>query len=182
MKILKKINSLIVLLFALLPICATAEISLGDVANNLLEPTAFLTRFVIFGCYVVGVGFLLAAIMQYRIHVQTPKLVPLTTPVLLLFLAIVLLIMPYATTHSGTSWSAVEIQKREGGGAQAVGPKLPDIGRPGMVKGSSGTSSTAPSAEPSPLPMAPQSSPVAPQNGTGSGSGSGHWSDSPEYR
>ncbi len=87
--------------------------SLGDLADNIYAPTAFVTKFVIFGCYAIGVALALAGIMQYKNHQQNPKLVPLSIPITLFVLSLILLVLPFASKQGGASWSAAEKTKNE---------------------------------------------------------------------
>jgi hypothetical protein len=87
--------------------------SLGELADNIYAPTAFVTQFVIFGCYAVGIALALAGIMQYKNHKQNPKLVPLSIPITLFILSGILLILPFISKQGGGSWSAAEKVKQE---------------------------------------------------------------------
>lgn len=87
--------------------------SIGELADNIYAPTAFVTKFVIFGCYAVGIALALAGIMQYKNHQQNPKLVPLSIPITLFVLSGVLLLLPLASKQGGGSWSAAEKTKQE---------------------------------------------------------------------
>lgn len=87
--------------------------SLGDLADNVYAPTAFVTKFVIFGCYAVGIALALAGIMQYKNHQQNAKLVPLSIPITLFVLSAVLLLLPFVSKQGGASWSAAEKTKQE---------------------------------------------------------------------
>lgn len=99
--------------------------SLGDLANNIYAPTAFVTKFVIFGCYAVGVALALAGIMQYKNHQQNAKLVPLSVPITLFILSGILLVLPFISKQGGASWSAAEKVKQE----QKVIPDTSPFGR-----------------------------------------------------
>lgn len=87
--------------------------SLGDLADNIYAPTAFVTKFVIFGCYAVGIALALAGIMQFKNHQQNAKLVPLSIPITLFVLSGVLLLLPFVSKQGGASWSAAEKTKQE---------------------------------------------------------------------
>lgn len=87
--------------------------SLGELADNIYAPTAFVTKFVIFGCYAVGIALALAGIMQYKNHQQNAKLVPLSIPITLFILSGILLLLPFASKQGGASWSAAEKTKQE---------------------------------------------------------------------
>jgi hypothetical protein len=91
----------------------TWAFSLGELADNIYAPTAFVTKFIVFGCYAVGIALALAGIMQFKNHQQNAKLVPLSTPITLFILAGILLILPFLSKQGGASWSAAEKLKQE---------------------------------------------------------------------
>lgn len=164
--LLIKLIGLLALSFTATRAFATA--SLGEVAENILGPTAYLTQFIVFGCYILGVGLILGSVVQYRNHRQNPKLVPLTTPVLLLLLGIVLLVLPYISTHSGESWSASEEAKKKGSTEeeQPGRIKFHEMPKPGQT--------TAPQPQQPTQPARPAVTPPP--------SGGGHWSSDPRYQ
>ena len=135
--------------------------SLGELADNIYAPTAFVTKFVIFGCYAVAIALALTGIMQIKNHQQNPKLVPLSTPITLFILSGILLILPYISKQGGGSWSAVEKTKQE---EKIVTPN------------SSPFSGSAAPTE-SNIPNAPNV-PTEPQPAE---TESGHWGTKPEY-
>lgn len=102
-------------------------VDFNDITETLMTPTIVITKMLIFACYVVGAALIVASIAQYRNHLQSPKLVPLTTPVMLLVLGIALLLLPYASTLVQDTGSAAEQAKREGRDksppSRLVGPK-----------------------------------------------------------
>lgn len=115
-KIFHSLLGSIVMALLIVPACAWA--SLEDVADNLMGPTEIITKLTVVASYIVGVGLVIFSIAQYREHRKSPKLVPLTTPILLLILGVCALLIPYISVISGESFSASEQAKREG--------KLPD--------------------------------------------------------
>lgn len=107
-----------------------ANASLEDIADTLMTPTEIVTKLVVVASYAVGVGLIIFSIAQYKQHKQSPKLVPLTTPILLLILGICTLMIPYLSVISGESFSATEQAKREGrvpGKSGAFSPNVPEI-------------------------------------------------------
>lgn len=87
--------------------------SLGELADNFYAPTVFVTKFILFGCYAVGVALALTGIMQYKNHQQNPKLVPLSTPITLFIISAILFVLPFLSQQGGQSWSAAEKAKKE---------------------------------------------------------------------
>jgi len=76
--------------------------SIGDVAETLMGPTEIMTKLILVACYIIGIALLLVAMAQYKIHLQSPKLVPLTTPIALVILGVVALLIPYVTNKFET--------------------------------------------------------------------------------
>ncbi len=132
--------------------------SLGELADNIYAPTAFVTKFVIFGCYAVGVALALAGIMQYKNHQQNAKLVPLSIPITLFVLSAILLLLPFASKQGGASWSAAEKTKQE------------EKYIPNNTPFSTGTDSQAPAAAPA------EGSSTDNTNASPAEEESGHWS------
>lgn len=86
-------------------------VSYGQAADNVFEPVAFATWLMELACYATGGALVIGAAVQYRIHRQNPKLVPLFTPILMTFLGIVTMGIPFLTTMFENSWSASEMEK-----------------------------------------------------------------------
>jgi len=106
-----------------------AQGSVAQITGDLMGPTAILTKLVLVACYMVGVGLIIFSIAQYKQHRQSPKLVPLGTPIILFILGVGALLIPYFSIISGDSASATEQQKREGKTAPKSGA-LPPIAEP----------------------------------------------------
>lgn len=122
---MKKLPFVWVLLGTLICTTAYARINtIGQASDGLFDPMVFATMLMRFACYVTGASLILGSIMQYRVHLQNPKLTPLFTPILLLFLGIVTIFIPYLTTMFGNSWSA-EQQVEYGGGDKIRDPVTP---------------------------------------------------------
>lgn len=82
--------------------------TLGDMAEGLYQPVEFLNTLVRLACYVTGVALIIGAVMQFRVHLENPKLTPLFTPIFMVFIGIALLLLPYFTTVFGNSWDPSE--------------------------------------------------------------------------
>lgn len=144
--------------------------TIGDVATNLMGPTAIVTKLVIVACYVIGLTLIFVALAQYKIHRQSPKLVPLSTPIALLILGTVALLIPYATNNFGETASAA---KQDEGQSQKNTllplpgePQLPGLPRP--------KSREVPAPERSKAPPPKPSAPTPPP-------ASGGWTSDPRY-
>jgi len=84
----------------------------GDVAHVLIGGTDLLTRFVLAGALILGVGFIIFAISTYRQHRMTPKLVPLDRPILYLVLGLSLCCLPYLGDIFGGTLSTQDLRKK----------------------------------------------------------------------
>lgn len=107
------------------PSWAWADASVGALSESLMGPTEIITQLVLAACYMVGVGLVIFSLAQYKQHRQSPKLVPLSTPILLLILGVLALLIPYITTLPDESGSATEVAKREGKTAPKSGALAP---------------------------------------------------------
>lgn len=163
----------------LLPVNGMALQSLGDVAENLMGPTSIVTKLVDITCYIIGMAFVLVAFAQYKIHRQSPKLVPLTTPVLLLVLGICALLVPYVTKVTETGKSTTETKEEK--------PNLlpmPDIQKgagipyPPTQKGDTQQSGGGQTNELAPPPPDNNTAPAASEPPP---AGGGHWTQDPRY-
>jgi hypothetical protein len=130
----KKQFSLIIkmLIVFLIPCMASPVLAdtLGTLSENLLGPTSFVTQMLVYACYIVGVVFFFMALAQYKIHRESPKLVPLTTPIMLAIFGAVLVLLPYFSTLFN-SGSALEYIKKEGVQQEEDrGLPLPPLERP----------------------------------------------------
>lgn len=164
--IMKKCSVFLILLIT--PFSLFADISLGEASTNLMTPVTFVTKLALLSCYIIGIALILASIAQYKIHRQSPKLVPLTTPITLLILGLTAIGIPYATNMFGDSYSAEQQHPTE---RKSSGLVLPDVN---SNKGPSLPSAPAPKKdyEPSSAPPAAEPPPS---------SGGGHWTDDPQY-
>lgn len=172
--IMNKQNLLCLLLmlpFSLQASGGGSHASLGEAADNLMTPVSFMTKLALLACYIIGIALLLAAIAQYKIHRQSPKLVPLTTPITLLVIGLTALGIPYATYMFGDTFSAEEQNPT---GQSSSNLPLPDLN---ANKGPKLPNSGKKSAEPLPPPP-PAAEPVAPPP---SDSGGGRWTEDPKY-
>lgn len=184
MRKLSLFKHIITLIFLLVSPLALAESSIGEVAQNLMGPTSLVTKLVIIACYVIGFIFVFMALAQYKIHRQSPKLVPLGTPLILLFLGIVALLLPYVTNMGGTG-KADDVPQEKGTPLpfEPDQRKVPGIPLPPIQK--KAPPPPAEPVEPSPPPQYVEPVAPAPEPSTpppdDSGGGGGHWTDDPRY-
>lgn len=171
---------MIVVVAGLTPIAmAQSSTSIGDIANTLLQPTALVTKLLLLTCYIVGVALILMAFAQYKVHRQSPKLVPLSTPVILLFLGIVALLIPYVTNQFETGNAEKVVEKSDKPTLLPLPEETPHKG-PGLPLPSR-------EGEVAPPPSIPKETTTAPSRDATSvdpyaDQGSGNWTDDPRYR
>lgn len=70
-------------------------VGIGQLASILMVPTAGIAKIMTAMAFVVGVGFLMGSIIQYKYHRENPQQVRLSTPILLLVLGFSLLALPF---------------------------------------------------------------------------------------
>jgi hypothetical protein len=177
----KSLVRIATLILVLLPLPALAIESLGDVAQNLMAPTAIVTKLVDVACYMIGIAFVLVSFAQYKIHRQSPKLVPLTTPILLLVLGIVALMIPYTTKVSETGAAKLEAKQATTLPMPTTTTNGPGIPYPPGTQAPSTGNEAAPASNdlnPAPPPPPPPQS-VTPDSGTTNSGGS--WTQDPKY-
>lgn len=73
---------------------------LGDITGNLLGPAQGLGHMMNAVCYVLGLGFLLTGLLQYKYHRENPQQVKISTPIVLVFLGIILIALPFIAMMS----------------------------------------------------------------------------------
>lgn len=180
----KLLGTLLVSSSILLPTLALGS-DIASLASNLLGPTTLVTQMLVYACYIVGVIFCFMAIAQYKVHRESPKLVPLSTPVMLVLFGLLLIFLPYLSTLFN-SGSALEYSKKAGISEEGhTGLALPPLNHP-RREGPGDFSRTRKSEE------APRGSgQVEPSRGRPSGpaadrpvvpEGGAHWGDDPQYR
>lgn len=161
----------IMFILMLLPSVSVAVPSIGEAAQNILVPTEIVTMLVLIACYILGAILIFMAFSQYKIHQHSPKLVPLTTPILLLILGIISALIPFSSKIFGDSFSALDRAEAERRYKKENVLPLPDVGpsKPMLpiyrdpADPDQGASSTS---DESVLPDEPDS---------------GHWTSDPKY-
>lgn len=74
---------------------AWATFDAGVAAHNMLTPTEFVSSFIEKVCGLIGVGFIFASFIQYKMHKSTPTAVPLSRCIMMLLLGLGLLSIPF---------------------------------------------------------------------------------------
>ncbi|MBA3660371.1 MAG: hypothetical protein H0W64_01455 [Gammaproteobacteria bacterium] len=72
-----------------------ASLSLGRVAENLMEPVGLLSDFVNVACFAIGVAFLFTSLIKYAEHKRSPTMVPISTVVFLVVAGTLLVLLPF---------------------------------------------------------------------------------------
>ena len=80
-----------------------SALSLGQVAQNLMEPVDVLSSFVITACFAIGGAFLFTAVIKYFEHRRSPLMVPISTVIFLLIAGILLMLLPFLPLLMGSS-------------------------------------------------------------------------------
>lgn len=92
----------------------TEEHSIPTVGERLMSFTDVLTRLMLVACFVVGVGFIFVAILQYQTHRRNPKFVPLDKPVWYLILGLLLIgIIFLEEIFGGGTGSILKLKQHE---------------------------------------------------------------------
>lgn len=77
--------------------------SLAQVSTGLLEPLGLFTQALYNICYVIGAMMIFGAITQYREHRNNPAQTPISRPVMLLLLGLLLILLPIIGKLSAAS-------------------------------------------------------------------------------
>ena len=87
----------LVLMFASADVvlAARSTISMGGIAGNIHGGASILARVMWAACVIVGIALFATAFAQFQTHRRNPKLVPLTTPIMYLILALVAIAIPF---------------------------------------------------------------------------------------
>lgn len=133
-KTVKQKNSKIYLNLALivgmsLLFCSSAyadNVTLGDIAANMMKSFKDLGKLMLAIAYLSGFGFTISAIFKFKQHKDNPTQIPVSTPLALLFVGIILIFLPgiieptgYTIFGSGASLGDMA-GGFEGGGAEKL--------------------------------------------------------------
>lgn len=105
---------------------AGGNITLGDIAANMMKSFKDLGKLMLAIAYLSGFGFTISAIFKFKQHKDNPTQIPVSTPLALLFVGIILIFLPgiieptgYTIFGSGASLSDMA-GGFEGGGAEKL--------------------------------------------------------------
>lgn len=71
-----------------------SALNVGDMASNVYNNFTKLTKLIIGGSYLAGIGFAVGAIMKFKAHKDQPTQITVGTPVALVFISAALLFLP----------------------------------------------------------------------------------------
>jgi hypothetical protein len=80
---------------------ANAAQGLGEVAEHVTGSMEGLAKLLAAASYVAGIGFALAGMMKFKAHKDNPTQVPLSQPMVLLFIAAGLVFLPSVIDTAG---------------------------------------------------------------------------------
>jgi intracellular multiplication protein IcmD len=80
-----------------------ASQSLGDVSSTMTGSVGLVARFLTAACYVVGFGFGVGSIVKLKAHRDSPSQIPLSQPVFIGFIALLLIFAPLLFSVMGNT-------------------------------------------------------------------------------
>lgn len=80
----------------------TYATSLGEISGNLIGPASGIGHVMNAICYLVGLGFLLCGLLQYKYHRENPQQVKISTPITLLLVGLAMLALPFLAMMSNS--------------------------------------------------------------------------------
>lgn len=84
-----------------------ADTTIGTVASNVTGTFGDLAKLITAGSYVAGFAFGVGAIVKFKAHKDNPTTVPISQPIMLLFVAAALIFVPSVfKTTGGTLFGA----------------------------------------------------------------------------
>lgn len=78
-----------------------AELTLGEMAGEITQDLTNLSKLIIAGSYLAGLGFCISAILKFKEHKDNPTHVTIGAPVSMLFIAAALLFLPSILNVAG---------------------------------------------------------------------------------
>lgn len=73
----------------------SADGSIGDLANDLMEPVSILSDFIGTGSLIIGITCLFGAFLRYMQYRVNPLMSPMSTVIVLLILGLLLVCVPF---------------------------------------------------------------------------------------
>ena len=82
---------------------ADGNVSLGDIALNIMKSFKNLGQLMLAVAYLSGFGFVISSIFKFKQHKDNPTQIPVSTPLALLMVGIVLIFLPGIIRPSGVT-------------------------------------------------------------------------------
>src|SRR3990167_1445783 len=99
-------KSTMLLVGAILCLCADVAFAvsgIGSVAANVTGNLSNIAKLITAGSYVAGFGFAVAAIVKFKAHKDNPTQIPISMPIVLLFVAAALIFIPSVFKTTGVT-------------------------------------------------------------------------------
>lgn len=77
--------------------------TVGQMASTITSSFGSLTKLIVAGSYLAGMGFSVGAIMKFKQHKDNPTQIPIGTPIALVFIATALLFLPTILGIAGST-------------------------------------------------------------------------------
>ncbi len=84
--------------------------SLGAISNSVLIGCAALNQLITAGCYIIGMAFGISAILKFKAHKDSPTQMPISTPIVLVFVSASLIFLPLLCQITGHTIFGPEYQ------------------------------------------------------------------------
>lgn len=92
------------------------NLSLKDIADNIMKSFTSLGKLMIAIAYLSGFGFTIASIFKFKQHKDNPTQIPVSTPLALLMVGIVLIFLPGIIKPSGLTIFGTETELESAAG------------------------------------------------------------------
>lgn len=89
-----KFVAIVLLSFCVSSYVYAGDVTIGRIARNIMESFKDLGELMIAMAYLSGFGFTVSAVFKFKQHKDNPTQIPVSTPLALLFVGIVLIFLP----------------------------------------------------------------------------------------
>lgn len=80
-----------------------ADMTLGNMASQIIKSFASLTKLITAGAYLAGMGFAVGGIMKFKQHKDNPTQITIGQPIALVFVAAALIFLPTILGMTGAT-------------------------------------------------------------------------------
>ena len=94
-KLTKTVILKLLLISSLIPSLAYAQKDLSHITGVLSGGASVLGDLMLFAAFVIGIALALFSIIQFKMHLQNPKFIPLINPIFYLVLGLILILLPF---------------------------------------------------------------------------------------